>query len=114
VAKYQRLPIFVMKTNIMAEMVRVMCTILGLETLGARYFSSFKKLKNDIEISDGAAKKRCSREEIDALEEARLAIEYIVIPGGQPVELLPRCADIIARQIKLVESYQLVTEKSWR
>lgn len=114
VAKYQRLPIFVMKTNIMAEMVRVMRTILGLETLGASYFSSFKKLKNDIEISDGAAKKRSSREEIDALEEARLAIEYIVIPGGQPVELLPRCADIIARQIKLVESYQLVTEKSGR
>lgn len=75
-------------------------------------FFSFKNFKNDIEISDGAAKGRSSREEIDALEEARLAIEYIVIPGGQPVELLPRCADIIARQIKLVESYQLVTEKS--
>ena len=81
-AKYQCLPIFVMKTNMMAEMVRVMHTILGLETLGASYFNSFKKLKNDIEISDGAAKKISSREEIDALEEARLAIEYIVIPGG--------------------------------
>lgn len=112
VAKYQRLPIFVMKTNMMAEMVRAMRIILGLETLGASSLCSFKKFKNDIEISDGAAKRRTSREEIDALEEARLAIEYIVIPGGQPVELLPRCADIIARQIKLVESYQLVTEKS--
>ena len=98
----------------MAEMVRVMCTILGLDTLGASYFSSFKKLNNDIEISDGETKRRSSREEIDALEEAKLAIEYIVIPGGQPVELLPRCADIIARQIKLVERYQLVTEKSGR
>lgn len=112
VAKYQHLPIFVMKTNMMAEMVRAMRTILGLDTLGAKSFFSFKNFKNDIEISDGAAKGRSSREEIDALEEARLAIEYIVIPGGQPVELLPRCADIIARQIKLVESYQLVTEKS--
>ena len=34
-------------------MVRVMHTILGLENIGASYFSSFKKLKNDIEISDG-------------------------------------------------------------
>ena len=51
-------------------MVRVMRTILGLETLGASYFSSFKNLKNDIEISDGAAKRRSYREEIDAFEEA--------------------------------------------
>eukprot|EP01018_Ginkgo_biloba_P040682 Gb_09871 [translate_table: standard] len=42
----------------------------------------------------------------------RLAIEYIVIPRGQPVELLPRCSEIIARQIELVKSYQLVTEKA--
>ncbi|KAK9124138.1 hypothetical protein Sjap_013740 [Stephania japonica] len=45
-------------------------------------------------------------------KEARLAIEYIVIPGGEPVELLPRCSEIIARQLKLVESYQLAAEKS--
>eukprot|EP01018_Ginkgo_biloba_P000240 Gb_33356 [translate_table: standard] len=44
--------------------------------------------------------------------EARLAIEHIVIPKGQPVELLPRCSEIMALQIKLVEGYQLVTEKA--
>ena len=31
-----------------------------------------------------------SDDEIDALEEARLAVEQIVIPKGQPVELLPQ------------------------
>jgi organic radical activating enzyme len=41
-----------------------------------------------------------------------LAIEYIVIPGGEPVELLPRCSEIVARQLELVESYQLVAETS--
>lgn len=41
-----------------------------------------------------------------------MAIEYIVIPGGEPVELLPRCSEIIARQLELVESYQLAAEKS--
>lgn len=46
------------------------------------------------------------------LQEARLAIEYIVIPGGEPVELLPRCSEIIARQLELVESYQLAAETS--
>lgn len=46
------------------------------------------------------------------LQEVRLAIEYIVIPGGEPVELLPRRSDIIARQLELVESYQLAVENS--
>ena len=45
-------------------------------------------------------------------QEARLAIEYIVIPGGGPGELLPRRADIIARQLELVESYHLAAENS--
>lgn len=45
-------------------------------------------------------------------QEVRLAIEYIVIPGGEPVELLPRCSDIVALQVELVESYQLAVEKS--
>lgn len=45
-------------------------------------------------------------------QEVRLAIEYIVIPGGEPVELLPRCSEIVARQLELVESYQLVVENS--
>lgn len=35
-----------------------------------------------------------------------------MIPGGEPVELLPRRSDIIARQLKLVESYQLAAENS--
>lgn len=35
-----------------------------------------------------------------------------MIPGGEPVELLPRRSEIIARQLKLVESYQLAAENS--
>lgn len=35
-----------------------------------------------------------------------------MIPGGEPVELLPRRSDIIARQLELVESYQLTVENS--
>jgi stage III sporulation protein SpoIIIAA len=46
-------------------------------------------------------------DEIEALEEARLAVEQIVIPKGQPVELLPRSADIRKMQHELVEHYRL-------
>lgn len=35
-----------------------------------------------------------------------------MIPGGEPVELLPRRSEIIARQLELVQSYQLAAEKS--
>lgn len=35
-----------------------------------------------------------------------------MIPGGEAVELLPRRSDIIARQLKLVESYHLAAENS--
>ncbi|WP_099239727.1 R3H domain-containing nucleic acid-binding protein [Synechococcus sp. BDU 130192] len=48
-----------------------------------------------------------SDDEIDALEEARLAVEQIVIPQGQPVELLPRSAKIRKMQHELIEHYRL-------
>ncbi|KAE8683487.1 putative glycine-rich RNA-binding protein [Hibiscus syriacus] len=46
------------------------------------------------------------------IKELRLDIEYIVIPGGECVELLPRCFEIIAHTLKLVKSYQLDAENS--
>jgi stage III sporulation protein SpoIIIAA len=46
-------------------------------------------------------------DEIEALEEARLAVEQIVIPKGQPVELLPRSASVRKMQHELVEHYHL-------
>ncbi len=48
-----------------------------------------------------------SEDEIEALEEARLAVEQIVIPKGQPVELLPRSAKVRKMQHELVEHYRL-------
>jgi len=46
-------------------------------------------------------------DEWEALEEARLAVEQIVIPKGQPVELLPRPANVRKMQHELVEHYRL-------
>ena len=41
-------------------------------------------------------------------EEARLAVEQIVLPKGQPVELLPRSPKVRKMQHELVEHYRLV------
>jgi len=51
--------------------------------------------------------KKGSDDEIEALEEARLAVGQIVIPKGQPVELLPRSATVRKMQHELVEHYRL-------
>jgi len=48
-----------------------------------------------------------SDDEIEALEEARLAVENIVIPKGQTVELLPRSPKVRKMQHELVEHYRL-------
>ncbi|KDP30489.1 hypothetical protein JCGZ_16168 [Jatropha curcas] len=111
VAKFHQLPIFVIKSNTMAQMVKAVRTILGFESFGTT-LKQPSKSSFDIEIEDDAPKRKPTLEEIDALEEVRLAIEYIVIPGGEPVELLPRCSEIIARQLELVKSYQLTAENS--
>lgn len=111
VAKYHHLPVFVIKSNTMAQMVKALRMILGMESLGSS-LQQPPKSSFDIEIEDDAPKRKPTLEEIDALEEVRLAIEYIVIPGGEPVELLPRRSEIIARQLELVESYQLTAENS--
>ncbi|KAK4756816.1 hypothetical protein SAY87_006943 [Trapa incisa] len=111
VAKFHELPVFVIKSNTMAQMVKAVRMILGKESFGRKLKLPSKKYL-DVEIEDDAPKKEPSLEEIDALEEVRLAIEYIVIPGGEPVELLPRCSEIVARQLQLVKRYQLAAENS--
>ncbi|KAL0382699.1 UNVERIFIED_CONTAM: protein SEEDLING PLASTID DEVELOPMENT 1 [Sesamum calycinum] len=111
VAKFHQLPVFVYKSTTMAQMVKAVRMILGMDS-----FSSVQKQSNrtssDIEIEDDEPIRKPSLEEIDALEEVRLAIEYIVIPGGEPVELLPRRSEIVARQLELVKSYQLAVKNS--
>ncbi|ONK66745.1 uncharacterized protein A4U43_C06F11510 [Asparagus officinalis] len=55
-----------------------------------------------------------SLEKNDALEEARLAIEQVVIPKEEQVQLLPRPSCIISMQIELIERYKLKWEKVGR
>ncbi|KAK9845213.1 hypothetical protein WJX81_000262 [Elliptochloris bilobata] len=45
-----------------------------------------------------------------ALEEARLAVERLVLPGGEAAELLPRAPGVLLCQEELVRSYGLTSE----
>ncbi len=94
-AKARQLPVYAVKSNTIPQITRTLRRAAGLEepvgaTADLRLFSQ-----------DG------SDDELEALEEARLAVEQIVIPKGQPVELLPRSPKVRKMQHELVEHYHL-------
>jgi stage III sporulation protein SpoIIIAA len=90
------IPIHPVKSNTLSHVSRTLRRILGMDdpnTPEATDLRLFTRSGND--------------DEIEALEEARLAVEQIVIPKGQPVELLPRSPKIRKMQHELVEHYRL-------
>jgi len=96
IARVRQVPIHMIKANTIPQMTRVLRRLLDMEEPGTT---------DSLELSLFA--QSGSEDEIDALEEARLAVEQIVIPKGQPVELLPRSAKVRKMQHELVEHYRL-------
>ncbi len=97
IAKSRQIPIHTIKSSSIPQIARGLRRMLDLDdpaNPGATNLDLF--LQGD----DGD-------DEIEALEEARLAVEQIVIPKGQPVELLPRSASVRKMQHELVEHYHL-------
>ena len=96
VAKARQVPIHAIKSNTIPHITRALQRLVGMDdpkVPEATDLRLFARSGND--------------DEIEALEEARLAVEQIVIPTGQPVELLPRSAKIRKMQHELVEHYRL-------
>lgn len=99
IAKARQIPIYGIKSNTIPQITRALRRLLGMEDM-----------KNP-EASDLRLFTRSgSDDEIEALEEARLAVEQIVIPTGQPVELLPRSPKVRKMQHELVEHYRLQSD----
>ncbi|MBH8572146.1 AAA family ATPase [Nostocaceae cyanobacterium CENA369] len=95
-AKARHVPIHMIKSSTIPQITRGLRRLLNID---------------DPEIADDRELQLFlhsgSDDEIDALEEARLAVEQIVIPKGQPVELLPRSPQVRKMQHELVEHYRL-------
>jgi stage III sporulation protein SpoIIIAA len=94
-AHSRQIPIHTVKANTLIALAGALRRILNIE--------SEEGAQSDLELFIQAS----TAEEAEALEEARLAVEQIVIPKSQPVELLPRSAHIRKLQHQLVESYHL-------
>lgn len=96
IAKSRQLPIYTVKSNTIPQITRALQRLLDIDPrdqTAAIDLSLFTRQGED--------------DELEALEEARLAVEQIVIPKGQPVELLPRSAKIRKMQHELAEHYRL-------
>ncbi|HEY9761316.1 MAG TPA: R3H domain-containing nucleic acid-binding protein [Trichocoleus sp.] len=94
VAKGRQIPIHMVKSNSIPQITRSLQHLLDLD-------DSTTAVNLDLFAHSG------DDDELEALEEARLAVEQIVIPKGQPVELLPRSARIRKMQHELAEHYRL-------
>ena len=93
------LPILVLKSAAPPQLQR------ALERLLQRH-------REDQAQKDPVAVAACSAQADDALagmEECRLAVEQVVLPHGQPVELLPRSERVRLMQAELADRYRLRT-----
>ena len=97
VAKARQLPIYTVKSNSIPQITRSLRRLLDLDDEGELLAAA----NLDLFAQNGAD------DELEALEEARLAVEQIVIPKSQPVELLPRSPKIRKMQHELAEHYRL-------
>jgi stage III sporulation protein SpoIIIAA len=92
----RQLAVYAVKSNTMPQIIRALQRMLKMDDQGMNEPINLNLFARS---GDG--------DEIEALEEARLAVEQIVIPKGQPVELLPRSAKVRKMQHELVEHYRL-------
>ncbi|MEL7409671.1 MAG: R3H domain-containing nucleic acid-binding protein, partial [Cyanobacteria bacterium J06558_2] len=99
IAKERHIPIYTVKSNTIPQVTRTFRQILNLDDPNIPE-------PTDLRLFSNAG----NDDEIEALEEARLAVEQIVIPKGQPVELLPRSAKVRKMQHELIEHYRLQSD----
>jgi len=95
-AQNRQVPIHAVKSNSVPQIIRALQRMLHMDVAG-----------EDEPINISLFSRNGDDNEIEALEEARLAVEQIVIPKGQPVELLPRSPQVRKMQHELVEHYRL-------
>ncbi|MBW4469507.1 MAG: AAA family ATPase [Stenomitos rutilans HA7619-LM2] len=96
IAKARQVPIHTIKASTIPQIAHGLRRMLDMDDTGTPEIA-------DLSLFSSSG----SDDEIEALEEARLAVEQIVIPKGQPVELLPRSPIVRKMQHELVEHYHL-------
>jgi stage III sporulation protein SpoIIIAA len=99
IAKARQVPIHAVKASTIPQITRALRHLLDMDDPGMPDAADLRLFTQS-----------GTEDEIEALEEARLAVEQIVIPKGQPVELLPRSPKVRKMQHELVEHYRLKSD----
>ena len=97
VAQARQIPVYTVKSNSIPQITRSLRRLLDMDDDDM----AAEAINLELFSRSGA------NDELEALEEARLAVEQIVIPKSQPVELLPRSPKIRKMQHELAEHYHL-------
>lgn len=95
-ARSRGIPTYICKTSSLAQLTKTIQSFMSDFAGGLEIFESEAKTNES--------------EKMDALEEARIAIEQVVIPKGEPVDLLPRPSNILLLQKDLIRKYKLPSE----
>jgi stage III sporulation protein SpoIIIAA len=96
ISKVRQVPIYSVKSGTIPQITRTLRRMLHMDDPGIPEADDMRLFTQN-----------GSDDEVEALEEARLAVEQIVIPKGQPVELLPRSNNVRKMQHELIEHYRL-------
>ncbi|GMH44764.1 hypothetical protein BSKO_12716 [Bryopsis sp. KO-2023] len=108
------IPLFPIKTSSASQLVKGLQSLLGLYPSSSNLASSADNVPSDLKLSPandgGATPATLSSDEEEALAEVQIAIEEIVLPRGQPIELLPRLPTVIKMQMEIVKGYDLDCE----
>lgn len=99
IAKARQVPIHAVKASTIPQITRALRHLLDMDDPSTPDAADLRLFTDN-----------SSEDEMEALEEARLAVEQIVIPKGQPVELLPRSPKVRKMQHELVEHYRLKSD----
>lgn len=118
-ARARGMPIYALKVEGMPQLARAVQAMLGLNGLN-KSADDRDADAADASMAAAAAAQGTDRDassvtpadEIDALEEVRMAVEQLVIPHQEPVELLPRDERLLRMQADLItEEYRLQYEE---
>ena len=98
-------PILVIKADTLPQIQRGLERLLQRQGANRAAGSEAPADEHDAEGSDHQTS--ATDDALAALEECRLAVEQLVLPQGQPVELLPRSEAVRQMQADLAARYQL-------
>mmetsp|Transcript_11167 Transcript_11167/g.44958 ORF Transcript_11167/g.44958 Transcript_11167/m.44958 type:complete len:751 (-) Transcript_11167:91-2343(-) len=118
-ARARGMPIYALKVEGMPQLARAVQAMLGLNGLNksaddrdADAADASMAAVSSAQGTDRDASSVTPADEIDALEEVRMAVEQLVIPHQEPVELLPRDKRLLKMQADLItEEYRLQYEE---